>query len=763
MMPDEPQPPIAIRLSINTSREGKVPRDDPTYAEFNRNFRNATATIRQIAAEVCRGHAISCELHVAPGTRPWRARENFKSAQHVGVDFDSGDERSGLEFLAAQPLIAQYSSIIHTTSSHTAERPRARVIFILSEPIADPDEYEDVVHGILVSVGGNAADSAAHDAARLWFGAVNCASRVHERVLPVEVAREWAEATPRPRAAEEIPEVIPVGGRHFALTSAAGTMHNRGMSAGVIAAALRQMNEEQFEEPMPEEEIAREISGIVGGLPHWERTEPDPLEGGTREVAEGERTPEQLLAEIQARHGSNGGHGDAGGGSGEAPPGNHGGAPGSGPGAGPRRRRAKASATPDDALLCDLYLANRPQLIWAGETFRKYDPEVGIWEAMDKKVVRHDIKGVLEAARPRPRIMNGTVGSIYDMAGGARFRPAEVLDARADLIPCKNGALNYAAGELLPHDPGHLFTSALPFEYDPAAECPAFDRYLATTIPEAAGFLQEFAGYCLTTSCRYETAVWLCGPKGSGKSTFLLALQTMLGTRCGVLGLASIEASRFALNSLVGKTLVTATEQPSLYIRSSHTLNAIISGEPMRVEEKFERAYDLTPRAKIAWAMNVLPRGDSEDGLFRRVKVVPFRDRPEDQQDPAMKEAIVGEGSGILNWALTGLARLSARGRFELPETVKAATELFKRENDVPRLFIEEDCEVDAQAETTSSNLYAAYSNWCRATGHKPQSSNSVAHDWMRLGFSIRHTRDGNIWTGVKIVAERNVVGNDLR
>jgi putative DNA primase/helicase len=149
--------------------------------------------------------------------------------------------------------------------------------------------------------------------------------------------------------------------------------------------------------------------------------------------------------------------------------------------------------------------------------------------------------------------------------------------------------------------------------------------FLGCTIPDAAEFMQEFAGYCLTTDTGHEIAVWLYGLPGSGKSTFLIGMQVMLGERAGVLGLADIERSRFALADLVGKTLIVATEQPETSIIASHILNAIVSGEPVSVERKFRDAVIIQQRAKAVWAMNVLPRvPDPNNGLFRRVKVVRF-------------------------------------------------------------------------------------------------------------------------------------------
>jgi putative DNA primase/helicase len=235
----------------------------------------------------------------------------------------------------------------------------------------------------------------------------------------------------------------------------------------------------------------------------------------------------------------------------------------------------------------------------------------------------------------------------------------------------------------------------------------------------------------------------------------------MLGARAGLLGLADIERSRFALSQLPGKTLVVATEQPALYMTCSHVLNAIISGEPITVERKYLNAVTITPHAKLVWAMNELPRvGNAGDGLFRRVKVVKFPPLAT-APDPEVKRVIATEGAGILNWALTGLERLRARGRFEIPPCVEDATTQFQNTNDVPAAFVAEKCITGPDYKTQSAELYTAYRDWAIATGHKPQSSTTLAAEWARLGFKRGRSDGRAFWHGIEL-AEATINIDDL-
>jgi putative DNA primase/helicase len=198
---------------------------------------------------------------------------------------------------------------------------------------------------------------------------------------------------------------------------------------------------------------------------------------------------------------------------------------------------------------------------------------------------------------------------------------------------------------------------------------------------------------------------------------------------------------------------VTATEQPSGFVSATHALNAIISGEPITVEQKYRDGYDLIPRAKIAWAMNELPRiSDASSGLFRRVQVVEFPAIAPEARDPRVKEGIRAEGAGILNWALEGLHRLRERGHFEVPESVERATAHFKEANDVPALFVDECCVTDDRARVQSGTLYEAYREWCLTNGHKPKSSTAMAREWGRLGFDRMRSGGITYYRGLRML-----------
>ncbi len=228
--------------------------------------------------------------------------------------------------------------------------------------------------------------------------------------------------------------------------------------------------------------------------------------------------------------------------------------------------------------------------------------------------------------------------------------------------------------------------------------------------------------------------------------------MAMLGHRSGRLGLRDIEQSRFGLTGIQGKTLLAASEQPNLYLQSTDVLDALISGEPITVDRKYREPQTIRPVAKIVWAMNDLPRiGNSTSGIFRRVKVVKFPD-PTNPPNPMVKEIIKKEGAGILNWALDGLNRLQNRGSLLVPGSVAAATQEFQSSNDVPALYVDENCKTGPNERVRAGQLYGDYKFWCEQNGHKPLSSTRMAGEWARLGFQKGKDKDGAFYRGVSLV-----------
>lgn len=230
-----------------------------------------------------------------------------------------------------------------------------------------------------------------------------------------------------------------------------------------------------------------------------------------------------------------------------------------------------------------------------------------------------------------------------------------------------------------------------------------------------------------------------------------------LSDRVTRLGLSDLARSRFALTNLPGKTLATCTEQPSDFIAQTDMLNAIISGETITVERKFEHPFDFNPTVKLLWAMNEKPRvADPNSGIFRRVHIVNISPIDDADKDATLKQRIQLEGPGILNWCLDGWERLNRCGHFAIPLSVAMASHEFQRSSDICALFMDECMErdpepLDPTMREKSDDLYKSFRQWALDNGHKPLSAQRAAERWQSLGLERRAINGQKCYFGAEL------------
>lgn len=174
---------MSYKIAINRMATGKLPQGDPRWAAFNDSFVNVERDLIELANDVYLGHAYTTWMNGR------RSIENFILAQHIAVDMDSGDKRSTLDTLRQHDLVRMYAAMIHTTPSHSASAPRARIIFLLDEPITDAAGYQAAAKFLVAQFDG--ADQTCTDASRFFYGAFDCDIWMSDSVLPVRQLRHY--------------------------------------------------------------------------------------------------------------------------------------------------------------------------------------------------------------------------------------------------------------------------------------------------------------------------------------------------------------------------------------------------------------------------------------------------------------------------------------------------------------------------------------------------------------------------------------------
>jgi P4 family phage/plasmid primase-like protien len=324
-----------------------------------------------------------------------------------------------------------------------------------------------------------------------------------------------------------------------------------------------------------------------------------------------------------------------------------------------------------------------------------------------------------------------------------------------DRINLRNGILDIENGELGDHTPAFLSPVQLPVDYDPTAECPAWEEFVAATFPsDAQELAYEIPALLMTPETSIQKAVLLTGEGANGKSTYLAAVEAFVGREnCVALSLQKIETDRFAASRLVGKLANICPDLPSDHLTSTSTFKAITGGDRITAEYKFRDSFDLLPFTRLVFSANHPPRsGDASHAFYRRWLVVPFN-RTFEVDEQILRSVLDArlsdprELSGVLNRALVALREIRERGGFAEPQSVKDALAEFQQTTDPLTVWLERNTIEHPDAMVGQDELRRAYNTFCENTGKPGMTPQGFGRALTRVKPGIN--KGQRTWRGV--------------
>lgn len=332
------------------------------------------------------------------------------------------------------------------------------------------------------------------------------------------------------------------------------------------------------------------------------------------------------------------------------------------------------------------------------------------------------------------------IGTLLSHTPNRYFRDDEVYNSKF-FINVKNGLLDPESLTLHPHTPEYFSINQAPFNYDPSATCPEFEKFVSKISTKSPGtdiMLQEMFGYVIGTdgNPRHKVFYLFGAIARNGKSTAVEILIRLIGqhnaSRLSLEQIASNSPS--IMESIVGKRLNFADEVSGEFLQSGR-LTSISAEGSIEISPKFKPAYIHKIKAKFVVACNSIPRLSENNGMKHRMIIIPFKYQiPESERILGYADILIDtEGSGILNWALAGSKRLKDNGLFTISDI--SAQELEDNNllaNNVLAFLADEYDFSDTFVDKISTiNLYGnhttGYVEYCSKTGTKPMSYRKFA------------------------------------
>jgi putative DNA primase/helicase len=404
---------------------------------------------------------------------------------------------------------------------------------------------------------------------------------------------------------------------------------------------------------------------------------------------------------------------------------------------------------------------------WNGVNYRKLDAEAvraELWEflASGKVEVKDPESGetTKRKFRPEPR----DVTNLYDalMARG-EVRVSEAVHApewlpgasivsgcrthrAGDLLACPNGLADLITGELLPHSPFFLTMNAVDYDYDPAATCPRFDKFLDEIFPGSVAerpddfdewsderkdvqqrreLVLEIFGYLLSGDTRQQKLFLFMGKSRSGKGTLARVLRRLIGeTNVTGYELKSLDRD-FGAEDLIDKQ-VAIVGDARLDGKSHDAVSRLLSfsGEDeVIINRKNEKKWKGTLRVNFLILTNPLLNFTDASGVIAtRFIPVRFGESFLGKENTGLTDELLTELPGILNRAVEGLRRLRERGHFELaPSSAEILAGIARKATPILN-FIEDECEVGEGHEIGRDRLFGHYKAWCDDSGYRHSS-----------------------------------------
>ena len=317
------------------------------------------------------------------------------------------------------------------------------------------------------------------------------------------------------------------------------------------------------------------------------------------------------------------------------------------------------------------------------------------------------------------------------------------------------------AGEQ-PHDPFDLITKIT--ECSPGDEgmdiwLEALDTFFCGDT-ELIEYVQKVIGLAAIGKVYEEFIIIAYGDGANGKSTFWNTIARVLGTYSGkissdILTMGNKVNAQPEMAELKGKRLIIASEMQEGVRLNTAMVKQLCSTDEIQACKKYKDPFHFVPSHQVVLYTNHLPKvGANDDGIWRRLKVIPFNAKIKGNSDIKNYADYLYEkaGSAIMKWIIEGAEKVSKSDhKVDDPKCVKDAVAAYRDDNDWLGHFIADCCDVGDGLTEKSGEFYQQYRAYCIQSGEYTRSTTDFYAAVEKAGFVRRKGMNGTLVYGLKL------------
>lgn len=283
-------------------------------------------------------------------------------------------------------------------------------------------------------------------------------------------------------------------------------------------------------------------------------------------------------------------------------------------------------------------------------------------------------------------------------------------------IPFRNGIFNIKTHQLEEHDIKRYPLYCIPWNYDPAAKNPTFEKAIKQIVPDEyqRKMLLCYMAITFTTEIKYQRAIFLQGRGGNGKSIITTTLQHCLGKENFEIIPLQEMGERFNRASFMGKLANIDPDVSEESFKNCSFWKKYVTEEDLPAEFKLGSIFKFRNIGHSWNVGNEAPdNNDKTNGFYRRWILIHLNQQFEarfDNMDLDLQAKIDQNIPGAINYILSFLPDCD---KYLTAPTIEENKRKWLELGNSVRSFYELKINADSDKDIQPVHLYKLYKAWC--------------------------------------------------